>query len=332
MSDIKVSLSNFDRGINIFSAVNSYKSRKLNEQILAQHYKSNAQLSSLNRQIQQANSINRKILENQLKEEQKREAQKYYKSLSFFLSEITNGINGIKDEMVFAYTMEKYYAKTKLNIIESIENCDEIADKTFNKNTLTKLENLKQKCNSIDKDYQSNILYNIDNYIEDYKKTKEELLALEKPTVKFQPAKQSNTNSALRIIGIVLLAIPTLLFLILLPISMITPPETGSIWGGLLFLILLFGTPLFFLVKNERKWRAKSNERLQKQTAEFNNYNSHKESKELEFTESQERIKKEITNHPLHDAMNNIFNQHPKFDETMMQLNRLTLDFDKKWK
>jgi len=331
MSNAKVSLSNFDRGINIFSAVNSYKSRKLNEQILAQHYKSNAQLSSLNRQIQQANSINRKILENQLKEEQKREAQKYYKSLSFFLSEITENIKGIDDEMVFAYTMEKFYAKTKLNLVEAIENCDEISDKKFNKNTLNELENLKEKSGLYNNDYENNILYKIDDYIADYNKSKKELLALEKPELNVQVTKTNNTNSILRIVGIALLSIPTFLFLITLLVILITEPGDGA-WIAFLFLSLLVGVPLFLLIKNERKWRKNKSQRLEKQTKEIAKFNLHKEENELEFKETQRQLEKEITNHPLHDAMNNIFNKHPKFDETMMLINGLTLDFDKKWK
>ncbi|MEQ1732689.1 MAG: hypothetical protein ABL940_03395, partial [Bacteroidia bacterium] len=86
MSLEKVQLSNVDRGIGVFTAVNSYKSRKINEQILVQQYNNNKHLSDLKRQMNEANSINRTILENQLKAEEHKEIQKYYKALCFKLN------------------------------------------------------------------------------------------------------------------------------------------------------------------------------------------------------------------------------------------------------
>lgn len=81
MSEPTVRLSNFDRGLNVITAVNSYKSRKLIEQILVQQFQNNRHLSDLKRQMSETNAINKQILSNQLKAEEDKEIQKYYKSL-----------------------------------------------------------------------------------------------------------------------------------------------------------------------------------------------------------------------------------------------------------
>lgn len=117
MSNEKVSLSNLDRGIGIFTAVNSYKSRKINEQILVQQFNNNKHLADLKRQMNEANAINKQILANQLKAEEYKEKQKYYKALSYNIFEIVDVISEIEDLMVLNYVLSNYYDKIKTNIL-----------------------------------------------------------------------------------------------------------------------------------------------------------------------------------------------------------------------
>ena len=75
--NIKVNLSTFDRSVNVINTYNSYRNRKVSEQILVQQYKSNAQLTAMKNQLKEANETNRKILQNQIRELELKEEQKF---------------------------------------------------------------------------------------------------------------------------------------------------------------------------------------------------------------------------------------------------------------
>ena len=86
--NINVSLSTFDRSVSVINTYNTYKNRKISEQILVQQRKSNAHLIDMKNQLKVANETNRRILENQIRQEELKEEQKFYKALSYNSNEI----------------------------------------------------------------------------------------------------------------------------------------------------------------------------------------------------------------------------------------------------
>ena len=76
--NINVSLSTFDRSVSVINTYNTYKNRKISEQILVQQRKSNAHLTDMKNQLKVANETNRRILENQIRQEELKEEQKFY--------------------------------------------------------------------------------------------------------------------------------------------------------------------------------------------------------------------------------------------------------------
>ena len=71
--NINVSLSTFDRSVSVINTYNTYKNRKISEQILVQQRKSNAHLTDMKNQLKVANETNRRILENQIRQEELKE-------------------------------------------------------------------------------------------------------------------------------------------------------------------------------------------------------------------------------------------------------------------
>src|SRR5690606_18623440 len=96
----KVRLSNFDRLLNIHQSVELSQTKRINKQILKQQFYQNSQLQHLNDQILISNDINRRILENQKQEVERRETLKFYKELSFKMHTFLEYIENIKDPLV----------------------------------------------------------------------------------------------------------------------------------------------------------------------------------------------------------------------------------------
>lgn len=329
METPKVRLSNIDRGIGIFTAVNSYQSRKLNEHILDQQYKNNRHLSDLKKQMNEANAINRQILANQLREEEHKESQKYYKALSFNLNETIDLISNINDDMVLNYVLSNYYNKLLSNINEANDFLDEISDKTYTKNCLEKLKALKLRADTSATLFQTNILSKIDNLISDFKKEEDMLTQMEPPQLKEPLIFSRDKANGTRTIGIVVLGV----FCFVFSIPMVTAigSKDFNLLFGSLFWILIFGIPLIILIRKERKWR--------ESYAEFNNSMEQKREQfqrdklqlEQEYQENITLQKNNLLNHTLYNAMQKISEEHPTFDQSLSSIVELESIFESKW-
>jgi len=328
MSNTQVGLSNFDRGVSIFVAANSYKSRRLNEEILAQQYENNQQLSALRREIHESNEISKQILQNQLKIEENKEIQKFYKALSFNLSETLELISNIDDDLILKYIITNFYEKLKLNIIEANDNLEEISDKTFTKKLLDNLNSIKNKAELFANEFNKSALSKIDLLISDFKKEEKRISSIKEPSLEFIEIKRNRVN-ILRTISIVILGLITL-FGVLTSLGVLF--SSGPI-PMIIFLIItsIFGIPFYKLLKKERKWRNEydrfvkdqKENRIQFET-NLNQLNTEHYNKILEEKEN-------LLSHPLYDAILEINERHPEFEKWISSVNELETNFAIKW-
>ncbi len=328
--EIKVKLSNFDRGIGIFTAINSYKNRKINEQILVQQYNNNKHLSDLKKQMNEANSINKQILANQLKAEQHKEAQKYYKALSYNLFETTDLISKIEDPMVLNYVLNNYYEKIKVNIIESNDSLDEIGDKTFNKQTLDTLNAIKAKAELDKSNYQVNILNNIDNYIADFNKEETRIKSLKKPEYSRKTLNRKKIN-IVRTIAIYILGFFTYMMLFGIIISPFMPDFDIKMFIPSIFVVMMFGIPYFRLRKKEKKWRSEYDDFYKNELQLQENFQSKKLKLENEYESNILNEKEKLLNHPFYNAIIDINKNHPSFEKELSKIIEVGAIFEKKW-
>ncbi len=324
MSNSKVSLSDLDRSIGIFTAINSYHSRKLNEQILIQQYKSNSHLSELSKQMDSANATNRKILQNQIQEIENKEKQKFYKALSFNINEIIEQLEKVKDPMVLNYLMDNYYEKTKTSLLTAIDTLDEINDKLFNKQILERLGTLKTNSNLNLQDYSKNVLSKIDYLLLDLKE-QEDIVNKLKSTRNIQRKPRKKTNR-LRIFGILICGF----FILTSFVALMTPENPNEIKPKVPIAVtfstcmIIFGIPFILLVRQEIKWRkeAKKDEILQIRN-------------QIEIDKQQnEEIKKYeeiISHHPVVHATQEINSNHPTFQSTLTEITALQTAFEKRF-
>lgn len=329
MSEEKVRLSNVDRGIGIFTAVNSYKSRKINEQILVQQFNGNKHLTDLKRQIKEANAINKQILANQLKAEEHKESQKYFKALSYNLFETVDVMSKIDDLMVLNYALTNYYEKIKLNIIEANDRLEEIGDKTFNKQTLDKLNSIKDLADKKHTDYSTNILNKIDNYLSDFKKEEARISAIKMPKFKTEIIKRNRINT-LRTISIGIIGFFAFFIIVESFGVLFYKWNSGSIN---VYLIMSVGLVYAFIkiLRKEIKWRKVYDEFIKNEKQRKEDFEKSKIEMNAQYELNIQNEKEKLFNHPFYKAMIKINNNHPTFDKSLSEIIEIVNSFEKKW-
>ena len=249
--NIKVNLSAFDRSVNVINTYNSYRNRKVSEQILVQQYKSNAQLTAMKNQLKEANETNRRILQNQIRELELKEEQKFYKALSYNNNEIIEKLQNVNDPMVLNYLINGFYEKMKSSLVKANDTLEEINDKLFNKQVIEKLELIKQKSDKTIEDFKRNKLCRIDDLLIEFKSKEDEINNVRKIEYQEKTIKDKNETNVLRLFGIIILGFLTFVYGINLFINKIGTTD----FNLMLLLFLIVSIPLFFLIRKDRKWR-----------------------------------------------------------------------------
>ncbi|MCB6055253.1 hypothetical protein [Flavobacterium psychrophilum] len=325
--NIKVNLSTFDRSVNVINTYNSYRNRKVSEQILVQQYKSNAQLTAMKNQLKEANETNRRILQNQIRELELKEEQKFYKPLSYNNNEIIEKLQNVNDPMVLNYLINGFYEKMKSSLVKANDTLEEINDKLFNKQVIEKLELIKQKSDKTNEDFKKNKLYRIDDLLIEFKSKEDEINNVRKIEYQEKTIKDKSETNVLRLFGIIILGFLTFVYGINLFINKIGTTD----FNLMLLLFLIVSIPLFFLIKKDRKWRKNflqyKNTQNQKRQNEFL---KKKEIEEQENNKLEERTEM-LLNHPAYLTLQEINRNHPTFEETTFNVTNLEANFYKKW-
>ncbi len=325
---MKVSLSNVDRGIFALNTYNNYKNRKVNEKILKQQKQSNKHLSQMQKELAAANATSKRILQNQIKEIEKAEEQKYYKALSFHTFELISEVSKTDDKIVLSYVMDNFYPKLKSDLLACNDVLDEINDKVFNKKSIEKLYELKRESQPEFSTYEQSVLAKIDKQLADFNTRQKEVLNIEKPKFYDQRFKVKSKTNVLRIIGIIILSILTFIFSITL--LSIFSGETAVFFTGLV-MTLIFGIPLFFLIRSELKWR-KNYEQYKLSLADKQKV---EKERKLKFEEEHQQLLEErksiLLDDPIYESMKIIQEKYPTFEIVTNNVNELSSTFYAKW-
>lgn len=119
------------------------------EQILKHQMQTNQELQHLQQQMRQATAINQQMLQNQMREIEERETQKFYKLRSFRLNELVTKVEKMEDinQQAFIYYFFKDNVSNQIN--EAQANLNEISDKEYCNNIKAKLEDIESKIGDI---------------------------------------------------------------------------------------------------------------------------------------------------------------------------------------
>jgi hypothetical protein len=279
--------------------------------------------------MNEANAINKQILANQLKVEEHKEAQKYYKALSYNLFEIVDLISKIDDLMVLNYTLTNYYGKIKSNIIEANDRLDEIGDKAFNKQTLDKLNSIKVLAETKQSDYSTDILNKIDEYLSDFKKEEERINAFTKPNFKPEIIKRNR-------IGIRRTFSIAILGFLMFTLFFDNINKLAEKWDTSLFIVNLLITTFLVLLlvkrlRKELKWRKEYDDFIKNEQQRQKEFERTKIEMEQKYESNLNKAQEALLNHPFYTAMKEVNKIHPTFDKSLSVIIENETAFEKKW-
>lgn len=144
-----------DTLFNIYQSYSLAKISALNKQNLIALYAQNEQLSKLNKELAKSNSVSQQILKNQIKELERQEKCRYYKNLSFNLSQAIGMLENEENTNFRIFSSNLFLPIIRELAKESTQNLEEIADKEYANNLVQKCVSLSEKDKALHSDYQN---------------------------------------------------------------------------------------------------------------------------------------------------------------------------------
>ena len=126
----------------------NYMSKK-SEEMIAEQQNTNQELNMLRNQMANANSMQQQMLQNQIREIEEKEIQKFYKLRSFKLNQLTTCIDNLTDINQKAFTYYVFKDIITERATEAQSNLNEINDKEYCNSTLAKLRGIYQQIGDI---------------------------------------------------------------------------------------------------------------------------------------------------------------------------------------
>ena len=142
-----------DTLFNIYQSYSLAKISALNKQNLIALYAQNEQLNKLNKELAKSNSVTQQILKNQIKELERQEKCRYYKSLSFNLSQAIDMLENEENTNFRIFSSNLFLPIIRELAKESTLNLEEIADKEYANNIVQKCVSLSEKNKALHSDY-----------------------------------------------------------------------------------------------------------------------------------------------------------------------------------
>ena len=117
--------------------------------MIAEQQNTNQELNMLRNQMANANSMQQQMLQNQIREIEEKEIQKFYKLRSFKLNQLTTCIDNLTDINQKAFTYYVFKDIITERATEAQSNLNEINDKEYCNSTLAKLRGIYQQIGDI---------------------------------------------------------------------------------------------------------------------------------------------------------------------------------------
>ena len=298
-----------DRILNIHQSYSQQKIGALNKKILIAQYAQSEQIIKVQEELKIVNETTKSILNNQLRELQEKEIQKYYKNLIFNINLLIDYILKIENPLLKTFLFELFSPIINNNIDDATNNLIEISDKIYCKASLDLFEQIKTNLIQFKLNYQRSPFIYLLHYEEDYTKisnryraedmffknriieTKDKSSTIKNKEIQL---KIKPLRNPIRRFFINLLYIALSFSLLLLILAIFTATISIVI---VLFIVTLLPVILilFLLIRNDKKWKKnystyyQKQKELQEQTVKTNNEIKNK-SKEEDKKECEEKI------------------------------------------
>jgi hypothetical protein len=123
-----------DTLLNLYQSYTLTKVSELNKQSLIALYAQNEQLSQLNEELARANRTTEQILRNQIKEIEQKEKRRYFKNMTFNLSQALDLLENEENVNFRLFASGLFLSPIRDMAKEAVQELEEIADKEYAQN------------------------------------------------------------------------------------------------------------------------------------------------------------------------------------------------------
>ena len=131
-----------DTLLNLYQSYTLTKVSELNKQSLIALYAQNGQLGQLNDELAKANRTSEQILRNQIKEIELQEKRRYYKNMTFNLSQAMNLLENEENVNFRIFASSLFLSPIRDMAKNAVQELEEIADKEYAQNIVKKANSL----------------------------------------------------------------------------------------------------------------------------------------------------------------------------------------------
>jgi len=133
-----------------YIAENTYYTAVNTARMLEEQKQTNQELNRLRNQMANANAMQQQMLQNQIRDIEERETQKFYKLRSFKLSQLVTSIDNLTDINQKAFTFYNFQDVIIQNATDAQNNLNEISDKEYCNSIMTKVRDINKQIGNID--------------------------------------------------------------------------------------------------------------------------------------------------------------------------------------
>ena len=286
-----------DTLLNLYQSYTLTKVSELNKQSLIALYAQNEQLSQLNEELARANRTTEQILRNQIKEIEQKEKRRYFKNMTFNLSQALDLLENEENVNFRLFASGLFLSPIRDMAKDAVQELEEIADKEY-------AQNIVKRTNILTANNESNIgnykisswasllteKSKIDNDIAKEIKKKREairLASIKKDEVHKKVTKKAKEKEEAErgCLGCMLFIV---FWLVVALIGTIVTHDYKATWGGI---ILLVPTLLLLLTFY---WRKKRNKKDSEKNDEKDNVREKKEKSEEALEKELESLSDEL--------------------------------------
>lgn len=131
--------------LDILELYSLEKTVALNKRSLAMQYEQCGQLGALRHEVAAANGISRELLRNQVRELERQERVRYYKTLIFNINEAADKLEGIDDEEFFYFACGIFIDSLAFLASECTKELEDLQDKTYAKEVCKRIDELNRR-------------------------------------------------------------------------------------------------------------------------------------------------------------------------------------------
>ena len=168
-----------DTLLNLYQSYTLTKVSELNKQSLIALYAQNEQLGKLNEELARANRTTEQILRNQIKEIEQKEKRRYFKNLTFRLSQALDLLENEENVNFRIFASGLFLSPIRDMAKEAVKELEEIADKEYAQNIVKRTNVLTRSDKTIYHSYKNThwaTFLSVKSQIEkDLKKKKKEI-------------------------------------------------------------------------------------------------------------------------------------------------------------